>query len=132
MRAVIRQAIIGDASLQALGVVPEGVLSGDIDTPAPRPFLNLKWGAKNPAPFGGAAQRTTLAVWVHDEPNDYDRIESILARLRVLLTSLLGLQDTSDYVSQIEWTGDGVDLKDDGHRTIVRVGNYTLNGSEGE
>jgi hypothetical protein len=129
MRAVIRTAVIGDATLQSLGVVASGVLTGDVDTPEPRPFLNLKWGPTNPAPFGAAAQRTVLAVWVHDEPNDYDRIDAICRRLRVLLPSLLGLVDLFDYVSQIEWTGDGGDLKDDGHRTITRVSNYIINGS---
>lgn len=129
MRAVIRAAIIGDATLQSLGVVDGGVLSGDIDTPEPRPLLNLKWGTTTPAPFGGVAQRTTLAIWVHDEPNDYERIDSICRRLRVLLPSLMGLQDVADYVSQISWDGDGPDLKDDGHRTVARVSNYTINGS---
>jgi len=129
MRAVIRTAIITDATLLALDVIPEGVLSGDIDTPEARPFLNLKWGDTTPASFGGVAKRTTLAIWVHDTPNDYTRIDAILARLRVLLPSLVGLQDLTDYVSQITWTGDGVDLKDDGHRTITRISNYTLNGS---
>lgn len=129
MRAVVRAAIIADTALSDQGVTPEGVLTGDIDTPEPRPFLNLKWGTTNPAPFGGVAQRTTLAIWVHDNPNDYERIDAICRRLRALLPSLVGLQDTDDYVSQVTWDGDGPDLKDDGHRTITRVANYTLNGS---
>ena len=130
MRAVIRQAILADSALQALGIADGNhVLSGDVDSFAVRPFINLKWGTTNPAPFGGSAQQTTLVAWVHDDPNDYERIDSILRRLRVLLPSLLGLQDVTDYVSQVAWTGDGPDLKDDGHRTITRQGNYTLNGS---
>jgi len=129
MRAVVRAAIVGDAVLQGLNVAPEGVLTGDIDTPEPRPFLNLKWGVTSPAPFGGSAQRTVLTIWVHDEPNDYERIDAICRRLRILLPSLVGLQDVNDYVSQIAWDGDGPDLKDDGHRTITRQANYTLNGS---
>lgn len=130
MRAVIRQAIVNDATLQSLGVVENGVLSGDIDTPEPRPFLNLKWGTTNPTPFGGVAQQTLLVIWVHDDPNDYERIDAICRRLRVLLPSLVGLQDVDDYVSQVTWTGDGIDLKDDGHRTVVRQANYLLNGSQ--
>lgn len=130
MRAAIRLAIVGDSQLQALGVISSGVLSGDIDTPEARPFLNLKWGTTNPAPFGGAAQQSTLTIWVHDEPNDYERIDAICRRLRVLLPSLVGMQDTDDYVSQVAWTGDGIDLKDDGHRTITRQANYLINGSQ--
>jgi hypothetical protein len=132
MRAVVRSAIIADSTLIGLGVVPEGVLSGDVDTPEPRPFLNLKWGTTNPSPFGLAAMRTNLVVWVHDDPNDYERIDAICRRLRVLLEGLIGQQDINDYVSQISWTGDSGDLKDDGHRTIARQSNYTLNGSMGE
>jgi hypothetical protein len=128
MRAVIRAAIIGDAPLIALGVTSGGTLAGDVDTPEPRPFLNLKWGTTNPA-LGGVAQQTTLSIWVHDTPGDYERIDSICRRLRVLLPSLLGLADLDDYVSQIAWTGDGADGQDDGHRTIYRQSNYTLNGS---
>jgi hypothetical protein len=129
MRAVIRSAIIGDPALITLGVTPEGTLAGDVDTPEPRPFLNLKWLATNPAPFGGVAQQTGLVIWVHDIPGDYERIDSICRRLRVLLPSLLGLPDLNDYVSQIAWTGDSQDGQDDGHRTIYRQSNYTLNGS---
>jgi len=129
MRAVIRTAILADAPLVALGVTPGGTLSGDVDTPEPRPFLNLKWGTTNPTPFGGVAQQTTLTIWVHDQPGDYERIDAICRRLRVLLPSLLGLSDLDDYVSQIAWTGDSGDGQDDGHRTIYRQSNYTLNGS---
>jgi len=130
MRAVIRTAILADSALQTLGIADGNhVLSGDVDSPAVRPFINLKWGTTNPAPFGSMAQQTILVAWVHDNPNDYERIDAILRRLRVLIPSLVGLQDVNDYVSQAAWTGDGPDLKDDGHRTIVRVGNYTLNGS---
>jgi len=129
MRAVIREAIVNDAALILLGVSAEGTLSGDVDTPAVTPFLNLKWGTTNPAPFGSAAQQTTLVIWVHDKPGDYDRIDSICRRLRVLLPSLVGLQDLYDYVSQVAWTGDSLDLQDDGHRTITRQCNFTLNGS---
>jgi len=128
MRAVIRGAIVADLTLQGLGVVGEGVLSGEIDTPAQRPFLNLKWGERRPF-FQGAVNQAVLAVWVHDNPNDYDKIDLICARLRVLIPSLVGMQDVTDYVSQIAWTGDGGDLKDDGHRTIARVSNYLINAS---
>jgi hypothetical protein len=129
MRAVIREAIITDAMLLSAGVTPEATLAGDIDTPAVMPFLNLKWGPTTPAPFGGSAIQTTLTIWVHDKTGDYDRIDVICNRLRVLLPSLVGLPDMYDYVSQVAWTGDSSDLQDDGHRTVVRQSNFTINGS---
>lgn len=130
MRAAIRAAIVNDSELQALGIVANGVLTGDVDTPEPRPFLNLKWGTTNPAPFGNVAQQSVLTIWVHDAPNDYERVDAICRRLRVLLPSLIGLQDVDDYVSQVSWTGDGIDLKDEGHQTIARQSGYLLNGSQ--
>lgn len=131
MRAAIRGGIIGDSTLVDLGVIPEGVLSGDVDTPQARPFLNLKWGTVTPA-LGGVVFQTTLDIWVHDKPNDYDRINEIIDRLRVLLPSLIAMTSGTDYVSQMAWTGDGPDLKDDGHRSIAKVSSYTINSSKGE
>lgn len=130
MRIVVREALLADSALQALGFTEgHSILSGDLDSPEARPFLNLKWGETLRAPFGGVVRQTVLAIWVHDQPNDYDRIDLICARLRILVPSLLAMTDVSDYVSQIAWTGDGPDLKDEGHRTIVRVSNYLLNVS---
>ena len=129
MRTAVRQAIITDPTLVGLGVVPEGVLAGDIDTPAVRPFLNLKWGARSP----GFADQTpwVLVIWVHDDPNDYTLVDQLCGRLRTLLPSLEGVADTEDggWVNQIRWDGESDDLKDEGHNTITRRTTFTIIGS---
>lgn len=129
MRVIVRNAIINDATLVSLGVTPEATLAGDVDTPAGRPFLNLKWGAESPSFRNHLTVQTTLVVWVHHTPWDYDPINKILSRLRILLPSIEGvtMPDGSE-VQVINWQGNGPDLQDDGHRTIVKVGNYQVIG----
>jgi hypothetical protein len=129
MRTAIRAAILADATLIGLGVVDTGVLAGDVDSFADRPFLNLKWGVRNPGMATETA--TALTIWVHDDPNDYARIAAICARLSVLLPSIVGLADpvSGGWVSQVRWDGDSSDLSDDGHRTIVKQCNFTIIGS---
>lgn len=129
MRTIVRNAIITDPALLGMGVTPNGTLSGDVDTPQERPFLNLKWGTRSPSVMNAAPTVTTLAIWVHDNPSDYSRIDRILSRLRAVLTALEGvvMPDGSE-VQVITWLSDGPDLQDDGHRTIVKVGNYQVVG----
>jgi hypothetical protein len=129
MRALIRSAIIADSELIGLGVVPEGVLAGNVDTPQPRPFLNLKWGIRNPGV--SVVTRTTLVIWVHDQPNDYTRIEQICVRLRNLLTSLEAAQDTvvGGWVNVVDWVSDSDDLFDEGHGTITKQCTFIITGS---
>lgn len=129
MRGVIRAAIIGDTALATLGVLPELVLAGDIDTPSGTPFLNLKWGARTPGI--GDQKSVVLVIWVHDEPNDYERIDAICARLAVLLPAIEGEPDTTygGWVNQVRWLGDSLDLKDEGHNTIVKQCTFSIIGS---
>lgn len=128
MRTIVRNAIITDAALLALGVTPEATLAGDIDTPQGRPFLNLKWGQRLPSVVRAAPRVVNLAIWVHDTPWDYGPIDAILSRLQVLLPSIEGVVDGTSEVQVIDWLNDGPDLQDDGHRTIVKVGNYRVVG----
>ena len=128
MRALIRSAITSDPELQSLGVVSEGVLSGDVDTPEQRPFLNLRWGSV--APGMDVVNTSTLVIWVHDEPNDYEaKVNPILLRLRVIITGLVGVQHSTGWLTMAQWNGDSEDLVDDGHGTITRNTAFTLIGS---
>jgi hypothetical protein len=124
----VRSAITQDQALIDLGVTPEGTLSGDVDTPEQRPFLNLKWGQTLPSFKNQTTITTTLAIWVHDVPADFAKIDAILARLRVLLPAIVGRVNGSSEVQVIEWLNDSPDLQDDGHRTIVKVANFTVVG----
>lgn len=129
MRAIVRNAIINDTLLLTMGVTAEATLAGDVDTLAGRPFLNLKWGPDVPSFRESLAIVSTLAVWVHDEPGDFDLINKILQRLRILLPSIQAVVSSNgSEVQVITWQGNGPDLQDDGHRTIVKVGNYQVVG----
>lgn len=132
MRTLIRSALLADAPLATMGVVPEGVLAGDVDTPIVRPFLNLRWG--NTVQGLDVLMPRELVVWVHDEPGDYSRIDAILPALRRILTGIEATRWTeasgqTGWVSVIEWNGDSGDLADDGHGTIVRTSAFSIIGS---
>lgn len=127
-RTLIRQLILGDIELAALGVVPAGVLSGDIDTPQVRPFLQLRWGTTQPGL--STVNFRLLTIWVHDEPGDYaPYIDPIAFRLRNLLPAQYALAHETGWLTSVEWSGDGDDGSDDGHGTIFRTTSYTLVGS---
>ena len=129
MRAIVRNAIISDSLLLAMGVTADATLAGDVDTPEGRPFLNLKWGQELPSFRESLSVQATLAVWVHHVPGDFDPINKILTRLRILLPSIQAVVvPGGSEVQVITWQGNGPDLQDDGHRTIVKVGNYQVVG----
>lgn len=128
MRALIRSTITGDATLVGLGVVAAGVLSGDVDTPESRPFLNLRWSTTRPGL--DVVTRRDLVIWVHDQPSDYEsKIDPIIRRLRTLLPSLAGVVHPYGHLTAVEWTGDSEDLTDDGHGTITRTTSYSIVGT---
>lgn len=133
MRSYIRTLLFEDNTLRALGV--SVVSAGDIDTPKERPFINLKWGVTTAGLRGTRVNKTQLAVWVHDEPNDYRRISDILYRCYALLIAVEGQHwvetdpEYDGYITLVEYNGESADLSDDGHGTIVRQGNYTIVGN---
>lgn len=124
MRSLIRSVIIADATLEGFGVVDGAVLAGDVDTPAERPFINLRWGPTNVGL--STVDRRLITLWVHDMPGDYARIDAIIRRLKIILLSLEARAHASGYVLMVEWSGDSEDLIDDGHGTITRTTSFTL------
>jgi hypothetical protein len=128
MRELIRSTIIADATLISLGITGPDSFAVDVDTPAERPFLQLRWGQNN---IGlDVVTRRNLVIWVHDEPGDYSvKIDPILFRLRALLPTLEGMNNGLGHVVAVEWTGDSEDLADDGHQTITRNTSFSLVGS---
>lgn len=133
MRTVVRAAIVADATLQGLGVAVDGsnVLAGDIDTPTARPFLQLRWGEGMPGVGEGARRhdKRSLTIWVHDTPGDYARIDSIIARLKVVLYGISAVTYAGGAISVIDWISDSDDLSDDGHETISRNTTYFIAAS---
>lgn len=127
MRALVRSALTDDPTLAARGVVPQAVLSGDVDTPEERPFLQLRWN--NTTPALDVVSRRDLVIWVHDTPGDYERIDSIIRRIKTIMSGLVGLPHPEGHVMVCEWTGDSADLADDGHGTITRTTSFSIVGT---
>lgn len=125
MRSVVYQALSTDAGLLAL---TSTLLTGDVDTPAARPFVNLRWGLRNPGLSRTFTDRQDLAIWIHDAPNDYGAINQIVKRIREVLTSIEDQSDAGGHVTMSQWLFDSGDLVDDGHRTITRNTNYQIIG----
>jgi hypothetical protein len=128
MRALVRAAIIADATLNGLGIVDGNSFAVDVDTPQSRPFLQLRWG-RNDVGLDVVTRRN-LVIWVHNKPGDYTtRIDPILLRLRTLLVGLEGQSNGLGHLIAVEWAGDSEDLTDDGHKTITRNVSFSLVGS---
>ena len=128
MRALIRLALVNDATLQSLGVTAAGVVMGEVDSIEERPFLNLRWGATLPGL--DVVSRRTLDIWVHDQGTDYEaKVDPIIRRIHTILAGLEATPHTSGYLVKAEWTGDSGDLADDGHGTITRTTSYSLVGT---
>lgn|SRR5512134_2759356 len=127
MRTLIRQTLTTDLGILGLGVVPEAILAGDVDTPPQRPFINLRWGVNTPGL--DVVTRRSLVIWVHDTPGDYSQIDAIIRRIGVVLGELVGVPHAYGHLVTAEWTGDSEDLTDDGHGTITRTTSYSLVGT---
>lgn len=129
MRELIVQAIVNDSTLNGLGINDDSSFAVDVDTPQERPFLQLRWGGNEPALSQTEVGRRTLTLWVHDQPGDYGRIDTIILRLRAILPTLEGQNNGLGYLIAAEWSGDSEDLSDDGHRTIARWTSFSLVGT---
>jgi hypothetical protein len=129
MRAVIFNAITSDVVLQDIGLDPAAVYAGDVDTPAQRPFVQLMWGIVPEVPNIAGVGPRVLTIWVHDQPNDYERIDAIIRRIKSILAGLVGVKHDYGWITQVDWNGDSEDGKDDGHGTIFRTTGHSVIGS---
>lgn len=127
MRDYIGQLIADDALLNALDIDENSMYSGDVDSPAERPYLVLRWGATNPGV--SVSNRRFLTVWVHHNPGFENTIDAIHQRVRALLTGVEAQVTDTGWITAVEWTGESDDLSDDSNNTITRQSNFMLVGS---
>lgn len=102
-----------DTELQSLGLTVDSIQrSGGTESPEARPFVIIKGGADNAA-WGNTGTKD-VEIWAYDEPTSYDRIDSILKRVRELMTSAVHVSGADgNTMAQAEWQGDSIDLYDD-------------------
>lgn len=110
-------ARVGDALIMGAGSIEENVDG--------RPFIVIKVGSEGRGPFPGSTVRVAT-IWVHDEPGTYETIDLVLADIKA---DIEGPVQEAGGVSAV-WTGDSVELADEGYRTITRNTTYQLNGKE--
>lgn len=130
VREVVTTRLTSDSLMNADGITLNSTfLTHDKDTPQVRPLMVLRW--QDTAPGLGPVNQRNLQVWAHDVPGNYTRIDRILKRVQVLLTSMFGVNagDASSWITQIDWKGDSDDLDDDEAVTFCRYSNYTITGS---
>lgn len=132
IRSFVFSLLTTDTTLIALGITADSVFTThDVDTPQVRPMIVLRWGLTDNVLNRSPIASRGLQVWVHDQPGDYERIETILRRVRTLLTSVsaqnAGASDA--WVSEIKWERFSEDLSDEDAGTIARNGDFTITGS---
>lgn len=110
-------AIVPAASILGAGSIEENVKN--------RPFIIVKVGVELPGPFPGSTVQS-LTLWVHDDPGDYMKIDSILKATRDALEG--AVPESGGVVCR--WMGDSVDLADEGFKTICRNQTFQLNGKD--
>ena len=130
VRAIVGSALAGDAGLGALGLTSAAIVAGNADSVRLRPFLVLSWQDQRPGFPGHVRGPRILDLRCHDIPDDYDRIDSILARARTVLLGMAGIvdPDSGERVTEIHWTGSGGDLRDTERGTILRISTFTVVG----
>jgi hypothetical protein len=127
MRTHVTRAVYDDTIMNGLAVTRDKIFAGDADSVGLRPYLVFRWGDTTPGM--DVSRFRSLVVWVHDQPNDYSRIDKIISRLRDILTGMKAERTDTGWITEIEWVTDSGDLSDDISRTILRTSTYTIVGS---
>lgn len=135
LRSHVFAALSNDSVLTGLQITSASLFTThDVDTPQARPFVVLRW--QNTVPGLGDddtrwVNTRRLQVWAHDDPGDYDRIDQILQRVRVVLKQLVGVNtgESGSWIAETNWEGDSDDLSDEAVGTITRNSSYSFTGS---
>ena len=110
LREVIRAVLIQDQELLDLGVTPNGVYAGDVDTPPERPLLVMRWGSQVNTSGDAPLQLRNLSIHVQDELKDYSKIDAIISRIRILFDEFPRQSYDGGLIYGIIWTTDSEDL----------------------
>jgi len=132
-RAKLYQILQTDAAsavsgaLGAIGLKRENIYLTGIDSPHGEVFLIIKFGEMTRGM--GPVNRSNVTVWAYDKDRDYQRIDQMLKRIRVLFEAVEATQTDTGWITTIRWTGDSEDLFDDVYRASARNSAYQMTDS---
>ena len=118
LRTLIHTRLTSDAPLVAM--VGDRIAQGSsVNDPPTRPFLIHR--LLNSAAEGGKlGESRYLQFWAHDEPGDYQKIDDILARVKLVMIGTTSFQE----LLEITWIEDSQDFRDNDFGTICRYSRY--------
>jgi hypothetical protein len=131
MRGLIDSIITSDSTLTTL-VPADRWREAWVDDSTPiRPFVEYRWGLTSPSVHSQNAVRSApLDLYVHDDQGSFDsKINPVISRLRIVLEVAAGMVGFGASLVAAEWSEDGPDAYDDGHRTAVRYTRYRIVGT---
>jgi len=125
-RAAVYGLISADLDLQLLGLDPNATFSANAtDSPTYRPFVIIRW-EDHTATFADRGPQN-LTIWVHDDGQDYARVNDMLQRIReVMADAVHVVGNDGDTLTESRWLGSSSDLYDDGYRTITRNATFRV------
>jgi hypothetical protein len=125
-RAWMYDKLTADAAVLALVPAQRIQAAGSLEARENvKPFIIFRLGSNVSELNDADAPHVTAqdaAVWVHDEPGSYKRIDTILEAVRA---ALVGQVPTAIAAT---WQGDSGELSDPEQGTIVRNSTYRLYG----
>lgn len=105
-----------DTNIAAL--VGDRIYSTLDGSPDERPFIVIRFSGSVP----DVGDFQDVAIWVHDDPGSYVRIDTLLGLIRTKLVGPVAQQDAVAVV----WQGDSPDLADDARGTVVRTASFRM------
>jgi hypothetical protein len=130
IRSLVRNLLIADTDLLALIPADRWIqATAADDSPPARPFAVLRFAGTFPMQVRAASQ-CALEIWIHDNAGSYDRIDEIVKKVKATMASSDQATEDSYNTDLIhaEWSGDSVDLFDDGYRTNTKSTSFNLTG----
>lgn len=121
-RATVYTLISEDSELATLGV-GNTYAANAVDTPPEDLFVVIKWEPTRKA--FGLKGIDRISVWAYDTNQDYGRIDSVLRRIKELLTGSVHVAGADGWtLTQADWLGEGPDLYDSGYNAVTRYAEF--------
>jgi hypothetical protein len=114
--------IVPATRIRSAGAATEGTPTEDIE----RPFIVIR-ELPDEKPFRDSAVRLgSVAIYVHDQPESYVKIDECLGLVSAALNFVAGTQVSTWWLNSVEDQGWSEDLYDDHYETATRFGTYRM------